>query len=147
VNPPELDELRLEAAAARGLSPAATSFLDGSTVEEIEQAADALARLAGVHGGGRKREQQASSQATSDTADPLAAALAEGPPGRARRQATLVAALHGRPSRPRDQQGRFVGGFDGGARSPAPSPASPEKEHGEFLGSLIAASRTYARGF
>jgi hypothetical protein len=149
-NQAKLEKLRLEAAAARGLPSTAAKLLDGSTVEEIEQAADALVNLVGAHGdrpadrsGDREQPQR-----RPETADPLAAALAEGSSGKARRQDALVAALHPRRAQPRDEQEKLVGGgFDGGARTVAPSPSSPEAEHNEFLGSLIATKRADARGF
>jgi hypothetical protein len=150
MNQAELDKMRVEAAAARGLPSTAAKLLDGSTVEEIEQAADALVSLVGAHGDrpadrSGDREQPQGPQATDD---PLAAALAEGSSGKARRQDALVAALHPRRAGPRDEQEKLVGGgFDGGARTVAPSPSSPEKEHAEFLGSLVETRRADARGF
>jgi hypothetical protein len=63
---------------------------------------------------------------------------------KARRQRALVESIHGRPSQPRDERGRFTaGGFDGGARQPVPVAQSPERAHAELLGYLIAASQVY----
>jgi hypothetical protein len=51
-------------------------------------------------------------------------------PGKATRQRALVAALHGRPRQPRDEQGKLPPStsFDGGARG-APAPSTQRVHH------------------
>ena len=112
---PSLDKLRAEAVDARGLDPAAARLLTGTTVDEIERSADELARLIGERAETGEREQPGS--------DLFARAAAD----KERRRSDLLGALSGRPRQPepvaRDDQGRFVSsGFDGGSRTPPPSP-------------------------
>jgi hypothetical protein len=114
-----LDRLRAEAVEARGLDPAAASFVTGTTLAEIEQSADDLARLI------RQHEQPASedddlAQREQPGSDFFSRAAAD----KQRRRSELLAALTGRPRSERDEQGRFVkrGGFDGGSRTPPPAP-------------------------
>ena len=133
----ELAELRADLAAARGLPPAAISFLTGSTAEEVEAQADQLARLIAA----RVPEQ------TPEQTNSLMAALAPGV--KQARQRALVQALHGRPSPPRDERGRYAAGskaisFDGGARTPAPLKGPPEQEHDGWLVDVVAHRRADA---
>jgi hypothetical protein len=126
---PILDRLRAEAVAARGLDPAAASFVTGTTLAEIEQSADDLARLI------RQREQLAAddlAQREQPASDLFTRAAAD----KQRRRRQLLGALTGRPRPGRDEQGRFVkGGFDGGARE---SPPPPTPTHDQTLAWLFA---------
>lgn len=124
-----LDALRRELVAERGLDPDAARFLDGTTVDELERQADALAALAAAM---PTREQA--------QRDPLADALARGPADKQRRQRALLDALH-RPPPPaaRDEHGRYVtrdGSFDGGARR-GTAPREPES-HDQWLARALA---------
>jgi hypothetical protein len=135
----DLDELRAEVAAAYGLPREAITFLAGTTVHEIEANAVKLAELVGS----RREQEQA-------PVDPLAAVLRDGPALKAERARALVRALHGPRQPQRDASGRFSssGGFDGGARQPAPTRQSPEREHDEIVVQMARLSRTFgARGF
>jgi hypothetical protein len=123
--PDDLDQLRAEAAAARGLDPAAAQFLTGATLAEIEQAADDLARVIGQH------EQADAGQSVQFGSDFFSRAAAD----KQRRRREFLGALTGRPRQERDEQGRFVsGGFDGGARK---SPPAPMPTHDQTLGELF----------
>jgi hypothetical protein len=113
----DLDGLRAEVAAAHGLDADAAGFLTGSTVEEVEESAVALVKLLGERG-----------QAEDVGADLFTRAAAQ----KARRKETLLAALSGPAPQPRDAGGRYAS-FDGGARTPAPSPES----HGDWLGRVV----------
>jgi hypothetical protein len=119
-----LDQLRAEAVAARGLDPAAVSFVTGATVEQIEASADDLARVIGQREDAQ-HEQPAGSDVFSRAAE-----------DKQRRREAFLSALVGRPQpQPRDEQGRFAsGGFDGGSRTPPPSP--PES-HEDWLLRLL----------
>ena len=115
---PNLDQLRAEAVQARGLDPAAAQFLTGTTLADVEQSADDLARLI------RQREQ-------ADASDLFTRASAD----KQRRRSELLGALSGRPLPERDEQGRFAtGGFDGGSRTPPPPPAP---SHDQTLSELF----------
>lgn len=122
---PILDQLRAEAVQARGLDPAAASFVTGTTVAEIEQSADDLARVIG------QREQDDLAQREQPGSDLFTRANAD----KQRRRSELLGVLTGRPQQERDGQGRFVsGGFDGGSRTPPPSPAP---SHDQTLSELF----------
>ena len=125
---PSLDQFRAEAVAARGLDPSAVSFVTGTTLAEIEQSADDLARLI------RQREQADADEREQPASDLFTRAAAD----KQRRRSELLDALTGRPQpepRPRDEQGRFVsGGFDGGSRT---SPPSPAPSHDQTLSELF----------
>jgi hypothetical protein len=122
----DLDQLRAEAAAARGLDPAAARLLTGTTIAEVEESADELARLVGQH------EQADADQPEQPGSDFFARAAAD----KQRRRSELLDALTGRPRPERDQRGRFAsGGFDGGARQSLP--AQPET-HEQTLTRILA---------
>ena len=125
---PGLDQFRAEAVAARGLDPAAASFVTGATITDIEQSAADLARLI------RQREQADAddlAQREQPGSDFFARAVAD----KQRRRSELLGALTGRPRQERDEQGRFVsGGFDGGSRT---SPPSPAPSHDQTLSELF----------
>jgi hypothetical protein len=128
-----LDQLRADLAAARGLPPAAISFLTGSTAEEVEAQADQLAELFAT------KTEPAEPEPPMDI-------LTGGRVEKTRRQAALVALLTGRPQQPvaRDERGRFAAkpfSFDGGARQPVPIRRPPEEEHGETIVQLARLSR------
>ena len=133
----KLDELRREVAADHGLPAAALPFITAATLQEIEAQAGTLARLRGT----------TSSEQESKQAAPLADLFSNAAAEKARRQRALVAALHGRPSQPRDGRGRFSTGFDGGARQPVPAPRDPERDHSELLGQIVGLSRVFRDGF
>jgi hypothetical protein len=126
VNEPNLDQLRAEAVASRGLDPAAVGFVTGTTVDQIERSADDLARLI------RQREQDDLAQREQFPSDLFTLAAAD----KERRRSALLDALTGRPRQERDEQGRFArrGGFDGGSRTPPPPPAPT---HDQTLGELF----------
>ena len=122
---PSLDRFRAEAVAARGLDPAAASFVTGATLADIEQSADDLARLI------RQREQADADERGQPGSDFFTRAAAD----KQRRRSELLDALTGRPRPERDEQGRFVSaGFDGGSRTPPPSPAP---SHDQTLSELF----------
>jgi hypothetical protein len=132
------EALRREVAAAHGLGAEAATFLTGTTSEQLEASAGALAGLLG--GGGDQRGQDSATEQGLLTG---AAAAKQ------RKQEALLAALLGRPQ-PRDESGRFTTraiGFDGGARQPVPVATSPQQAHAELLGHLITASRVYRGDF
>ena len=127
----DLNWLRREVAAERGLPAEAVSFLTGTSVEQVEASADALAQLVGRSD---LREQE--------PADPLAGLFANGGAEKARRQRALLQTLHGLPPQQRDEGGRFSGGgFDGGARQTAPEMVPPETAHDDLLLDRLAAAR------
>jgi hypothetical protein len=130
----ELESLRAEIAAARGLSPHAVGFLDGTTLAEIEAQADELARVIGASGA--RHEPGAAAGA-----DLFTIAARE----KARRKASLAALFSGRTPQPRDESGRFTG-FDGGARQPLPVRSDPEREHGELVAQLVSLRRISGGG-
>jgi hypothetical protein len=119
-------ELRAAVAAEHGLDADAAPFLQGSTVEEVEASAAALAKLLG------KRDEP------DPLADLFAFAARKG-----ERQQALVDALTGRAPQRRDGRGRFAGGFDGGVRTPVSARRAPEVEHGHLIGRMAALSRTF----
>ena len=123
-------EVRREVAAAHDLSEAAVPFIGGTTLDEIEASASALAKI--VNSGGRldTHEQKPSGDLFANAASAKAA-----------RKHALFEALVGRAEQPRDERGRFVGGFDGGART-SPPPAPPS--HDEWLGELLRTRRADA---
>jgi hypothetical protein len=131
----ERDELKAVIAAQHGLDREASRLLQGTSIEELEQSAIALAKLLG---------KDAEPDPVADSPPDLFADAAE---MKAARQAALASALTG-PSqgRARDAQGRFAAtgtGFDGGAREPMPARRSPEAEHGQLIGQMAAISRTF----
>lgn len=128
-----LDQLRSEVATSRGLTPSAASFLDGTTLEQIEAQATALARLLGENADRREREVALGHDMFS-----IAATAKQ-----VRKQA-LAAMFTGRALQARDEVGRFAtGGFDGGARQSLPIAKSPEQAHGELVGHLVGLRRIY----
>lgn len=123
----ELDQVRATIAREAGLDDRAAAFVQGDSVEAIEESAASLAKLLG---------ERADREATiSQASDPISASLRS----RAERKAALVQALHGRPQdRARDPQGRFVSAsasFDGGARGDA-LPAASET-HDQTLARVL----------
>jgi hypothetical protein len=129
----DLDELRLEVAAERGLPASAVSLLTGETVEQIERSADQLANLVG------RRDPE-------PEAGPLAGMFANAAADKQRRNRALIQALHGPGPQPRDDHGRFVS-FDGGARTPAPTGRSPVEEHDQLIVRNARISRALGGGF
>jgi hypothetical protein len=120
----ELDvELRERIAGEHGLDAEAAEFLVGTTVEELEQSATALAELVG-----ERHEQEAP--------DFFAAAAA----AKAERKRALVDLVTGRTQPQRDEQGRYTG-FDGGARQSLP--AKPES-HEQWLVKVLRSRRADA---
>jgi hypothetical protein len=134
----ELESLRYDIAASRGLDAGAAGFLTGTTLEEIEASADALARLIDASG----EHRQKSAIAGPD----LFTGMVE---SKARQKRELAALFCGRARQPRDEAGRFAqraAGFDGGARASLPIAKPPEQAHADLLGHLITASRVYRGG-
>jgi hypothetical protein len=129
----ELDELRAAVAAEHGLPARAARFLTGTHVDEIEQQADALARLIDRSSAVREQEE----------AEPLADLFTRAAAEKMRRKAALVEALHGPPTQAPDERGRFSGGFDGGARKSVPHRKPPEQEHDDLIVTLSRLSRAY----
>lgn len=128
----ELETLRREIAAGRGLGAEAMAFVTGRTVEELERSADGFANLIGA-----KEERP------EPTVGP--GLFAEVAATKAERKQALAALLSGR-AQPRDDDGRYAkkaATFDGGARASVPVAMSPEQSHAELLGHLITASRVY----
>jgi hypothetical protein len=125
----ELDRVRAEVAAARGLAAEAVAFLDGQTLEQIETQADGLAKLVGTH------DPQPGQGPTVDLFATSRAAKTE-------RQRALLASFTGRSEQPRNERGQFAS-FDGGARQPVPAPRDPASEHQELIVRL-AANRRWA---
>jgi len=136
--PGDLDQLRVEALAARGLPAAAVQLVVGATVSEIEASADDLAQLV------RQRVQTDTDElpefGPSGTGELpefgpnfFGAARAD----RERRRREFLDALSGRPQQqPHDELGRFASyGFDGGART---SPPAPAPTHDQTLSMLFA---------
>jgi hypothetical protein len=145
VNEQNLEQLRAEAVEARGLDPAAAAFLTATTLDAIEEQADALARVLGQPEPAGEREQ------------PPEGFFARARFEKQRQREALLAALTGAPepvdpsadavrgrpqSQPweRDARGRFVSGsFDGGARkSPPPAPKTHEQTLSELFTSKAA---------
>jgi hypothetical protein len=131
----DLDELRHAVAAEFGLPPQAVPFLTGTTLEEVEASAGALAKLLG------------SSAHEPEQAEPLADLFANAATEKARRQRALVETLHGRPQQARDAHGRFAGGFDGGCRTPVPAPADPYADHDRLVADLSLLTKIGRGGF
>jgi hypothetical protein len=123
-------ELRRAVADAHGLPEGSEAFLRGETVEQVEESAVEFMRLLE-----ERREQE-----PEPTDFFTAAAIAK-----AERKRALVNVFTGRAPQPRDERGRFAGGFDGGARQPVPH-TSPEREHNELVSSLASMSRTFRGG-
>jgi len=116
------DRLRGEVAAAQGLPANAASFIQGESVGELETSASKLAKLIDTQG---VREQPRA-------VDPVAGLLTRGASVKAQHSRQLLQSLHGIPTRPRDERGRFKGGgMDGGARRSLP-PSRPES-HEQWL--------------
>jgi hypothetical protein len=130
----DLDPLRGEVAARHGLGVDARSFLTGTTVDELEAQAAALAKVLGAHADRREPEPAAAP-------DLLTVAAAE----KARRKQELAAMFCGRAPQPRAESGRFAS-FDGGARQALPVPKSPERAHGELVAGLASYRRTHGGG-
>jgi hypothetical protein len=124
-----LEAIRAEVASAHGLDARALPFITGSSLEEIESSATALAKLVDTS---RVRREE-------EPTDLLTAARAE----RVERKRELAALLTRPSPQPRDHTGRFAarGGFDGGARAPALARANPEAEHSATVARLISESR------
>jgi hypothetical protein len=141
-----VDGVRAAIAAEHGLPEGAADFLTGETIDEIEANAVKLAELL---------TNSTRVQAAKDTeqleqaadAGSLTAALQPG--AKQARQRALVELLHPKQQL-RDPHGRFTtsgsssGGFDGGARTPAPVKGPPEREHDYWLGDVIAQRRADA---
>jgi hypothetical protein len=125
----DLDQIRVEAAAARGLGPSAVGFLNGTTLGEIERQADALARVI------RQREQADADDDLVQDEQPGSDFFSRAAADKQQRRSELLGALTGRPRQERDERGRFSGGFDGGSRTPPPPPAP---SHDQTLGELFA---------
>jgi hypothetical protein len=124
VNEPQLDEIRPEAVAARGLDPAAARLLVGKSIAEVEASADALAALVGQRERSGEHDQPEGffSRAAADKLS---------------RREAFLSALVGQPqpqAQQRDERGRFSGGFDGGARQ---SPPPPTPTHDQTLAQLF----------
>src|SRR5262249_59662523 len=100
---------------------------------EVGDAGVGPAELVGAGGGHAAQET-----------DPLAEALRNGPGVKAARRRALIQALHGRPQQPRDERGRFAGGFDGGARRSVPA-QSPEQAHDRLVVEMAMVSKTFGR--
>jgi hypothetical protein len=129
VSESNLDQLRVEAVSARGLPPAAASFLTGTTIDAIEAAADELARVVG------QREQPGEDD-LAQSEQPASDFFSRAAEDKQRRRSELLDALTGRPRQERDEQGRFAsGGFDGGSRT---SPPPPAPSHDQTLSMLFA---------
>jgi hypothetical protein len=132
-----LDHVRHEIARARGLGQDATTFLNGTTVTEIERQAGALANLIGTSGDRGEPDPAAT------PADPISTAIAN----RQAQKRRLAAMIIGRPEQPRDELGRFASrsvSFDGGARGrPLPTAPSPEQQHDQ---AILALARLRALG-
>ena len=114
----DLDALREHLAAARGLPAGASQFVTGSTLDQIESSASALAELIGS-----RRVQE------SEPTDPIAGLFTRSATEKAAHQAAVIQAVHGPQPQARDEQGRYasVSSFDGGAReNPPPPPQSHE---------------------
>jgi hypothetical protein len=130
----DLDEVRAAICRAHELPDQVASLLQGESIDELETSAARLAELLAA------REPEPEPE--PEPADPLAAALANRGAAKRQRQRQLMAALHGQPTQPRDDQGRFVsGGFGGGARRPVPEPKSPEQAHDEVVLQLAQLSK------
>jgi hypothetical protein len=136
----ELDELRHAFAHAHGLPDGAAGFLSGETIAEVETSAAAFARLLSTH-------------AERSEPEPVRPPniLAEAMEETQRRKQELARLFSGRPTvQPRDQAGRYTAAdrsFDGGARTPAPTPRSPEADHNALIGQLAQVSRTFRHSF
>jgi hypothetical protein len=131
----QIESLRSGVAVARGLGADAAAFLTGTTLGQIEASADALASVLDEHGVRHEQESTAGPGLFTE----IAAA-------QARRKQALAELLCGRAPQPRDELGRYAKSgtsFDGGARRSVPIAKSPEQAHGELLGQLITASRTF----
>lgn len=129
----DLDAVRRDLLAQRGIDPLTARLKGGETLDEIEASADALAKLIGSQG---TREQ---------ADDPLASLLAD-PAAKQRRQRSLVASLHGPQPQARDEFGRYTIGpssFDGGARVPVAAPVDAEADHGRLIVELVRAARVH----
>jgi hypothetical protein len=123
--------LRRFVAAEHRLPEGSAVFLRGETLEEVERSAVEFAQLFRE---GRDQER-AVGKPGPFFADMVAA--------KARRKEALAELLTGRASlQPRDARGRWTG-FDGGARQPAPTRGSPEREHNELVSELTRVSRTF----
>jgi hypothetical protein len=132
----ELDEVRREVAAQRGLSVEAAGFLVGQNLEEIEESADALGRLMAEHAEPEPEQPEAANIFAVASAAKIA------------RQRAIVQMFSGRATRqPRDQAGRFTFAMDGGFRGPAVTPRSdPDGDHGRLV-LRLARARALGAGF
>jgi hypothetical protein len=128
VSEPNLDKIRAEAVEARGLDSAAARLLVGTTADQIERSADDLARLI------REREQVDADDDLAQGEQPGSDFFSRAAADKRSRREAFLSALVGRPQHPRDAQGRFSGGFDGGART---SPPPPAPTHDQTLGELF----------
>jgi hypothetical protein len=123
--------LRRLVAAEHRLPEGSAAFLRGETLEEVERSAVEFALLFG-----KDRNQEWSVRKPGPFFSDMVAA-------KARRKEALAELLSGRASlQPRDARGRWTG-FDGGARQPAPTRGSPEREHNELVSELTRVSRTF----
>jgi hypothetical protein len=122
-------ELRRQVAAGHGLPTGSEKFLAGESIAELEASAAALAQLV--------------TRADPQEPDPLSAALQAGGADKARRQRELLQVLHGTAQQPRDERGRFAGGFDGGARTPVPMKGPPELEHDAWIVDRVVDARAH----
>jgi hypothetical protein len=60
---------------------------------------------------------------------------------KARRNAALIAALHGIEESEEPQEPEGPPNFDGGVREPAPVPSDPEQEHNELVLDFLQAKQ------
>lgn len=114
-------ELRQVVASEHDLPDGSAAFLAGDTLEQVEASATALKSLLQEHPGAAP----GGLHTTAATA-------------KADRQRALLNLFAGPapapPPQPRDERGRFTGGFDGGARASVPPP--PET-HDSWLGRVL----------
>jgi hypothetical protein len=132
------DALRNAIAEAYGLPEQAVKFLEGTTVEEVEQSAVALADLLAT---------SADVSPMGDIeVDPITASLQS----KQQRQAARTAAILGPSAQPRDSEGRYterVADFHGGARQSVPAVPDPVREHGKLVSALAQLRQLGGSGF
>jgi hypothetical protein len=132
-----LAELRQVVADRRGLPEAAVTFMSGTTIGEIEAEADQLAALLAA-----RTPEQAEETEPQTMADVVANATTL----KRERQRALLQSLHSPAPQPRDEGGRFTGGFGGGARAPVAAPSDPERDHGQLVAQLAQHARAHTLG-
>src|SRR4051812_20051813 len=93
----DLDEVRRDLLAQRGIDPLAAKLIGGTTLDEIESSVDSFAKLLDASG---DLDGQESTTGAGVFAD-LAA-------GKAHRKRELAALFGGETSQPRDDSGRFA---------------------------------------